>query len=317
MLNNSPHYWGHIKAAITAFGRMFSGIQIVRRHPTDSTKNQTLEIPISYAPKEKWLVRVEQEPELESRVHTILPRMGFEILGYNYDPTRKLARMEKLINGNALSNVTLESSTTDSSTIVTSDGLFANVLVGTNVVGAGIPANAKVVSKESNSSLTISVPATATGTVNLQYQYRTVKQVYTPVPYNINIALYIITKTQEDNLQIVEQILPVFTPEYTVSVNMMPDLQLQNDVPIVLDSIQVQDDYDGDFQTRRFVTTTLSFTLKINLYGGTSNAGIITKTFTKFNPVANVNDPAGASEIAVSEGTVPGGQVIDSWLEEF
>lgn len=211
MLGSTPYYFKHIKNSIIAFGRVFSNVQIVRENPNDSAKNQTLEIPLSYAPKEKWLVRIEQDPTLENQVHTVLPRMAFEITGYAYDATRKLQRMNRVKNISSSANV------------------------------------------------------------------------FTPVPYNIDISLYVLTKTQEDNLQIVEQILPIFTPDYTIKITSVPDLALENDLPIILNSISVQDDYDGDFQTRRFVTTTLTFTLKLNLYRGVDNTGkIINRTITSF-----------------------------------
>ena len=98
---------------------------------------------------------------------------------------------------------------------------------------------------------------------------------FTPVPYNLDINLYVLTKTQEDGLQVLEQILPVFTPEYTLSINAVSEMNLVQDIPIILNGVDVSDEYDGDFETRRFVTHTLSFTLKLNLYGSVSTAGII------------------------------------------
>jgi len=88
--------------------------------------------------------------------------------------------------------------------------------------------------------------------------------VYAPVPYNVTINLYVLTKTQEDALQIIEQILPSFSPEYTMSLNIIPEMNLVQDIPIVLDGISVEDEYEGNFQQRRFVTHTLTFTAKLN-----------------------------------------------------
>lgn len=318
MLNN-PFYNGHIRSAIIAFGRMFSGIQIVRVNPNDATKNQTIDIPLSYAPREKALVRINQDPTLTNQVHTVLPLMSFEILGFTYDASRKLNRMNRIQNKGGISYTSIMSYTVASSTTVTSSSLFANVTVGSKVTGAGIPANTLVASKASDSSLTLNHAATLTTSTptSLTFYVDTLKQTFTPVPYNLDVSLYILTKSQEDNLQIVEQILPVFTPEYTVSIEAMPDLNLQNDVPIVLNSVQMQDDYEGDFQTRRFVTTTLSFTLKLNLYGGVGQAGVITKTIEKFAAVKDLNDTLGAKEILTSIGTTKGGPITDTWTIEF
>jgi len=209
MLNIPPFYHGLTRKVIVAFGSLFSNIKI-ERADNDGTVQQTIVVPLAYAPKEKWLVRIEQDPTLERNVYTTLPRMSFEITGMSYDAQRKVGRMNKIT---------------------------CYKTNGTN-------------------------PATLT-------------QQYAPVPYNIDISLYVLTKTQEDGLQIVEQILPFFTPEFTLSLNAIPDMNVVLDVPIILQSVNVQDDYDGDFQTRRFVTYTLNFTLKANFFGPVGSNGPI------------------------------------------
>ena len=98
---------------------------------------------------------------------------------------------------------------------------------------------------------------------------------YTPVPYNISLQLYIFTATAEDGLQIIEQILPYFQPDYTVTVNMVPKLDIKRDIPIVLGNINYEDSYDGDFTSRRAVIYTINFTAKTYLFGPMSNQGVI------------------------------------------
>jgi hypothetical protein len=98
---------------------------------------------------------------------------------------------------------------------------------------------------------------------------------YTPVPYNVNYSLYSFTATAENGLQIIEQILPYFQPEYTVTVNMIPDLDIKRDVPIILNNINYEDTYNGEFTKRRAVVYTLSFTAKTYLYGPMTNQGVI------------------------------------------
>ena len=88
-----------------------------------------------------------------------------------------------------------------------------------------------------------------------------------PVPYNLDIELYALSKNSDDALQIVEQILPYFQPDYTITVNDMPDMGIKRDVPIVLNSIGYEDDYQGNFEARRAIIYTLSFTAKFYLYG--------------------------------------------------
>ena len=90
---------------------------------------------------------------------------------------------------------------------------------------------------------------------------------YTPVPYNLSFSLYSFTASAEAGLQIVEQIIPFFQPDYTVTINAIPELNIKRDVPIVLNSINYEDTYDGGYTTRRAVIYTLNFTAKTYLFG--------------------------------------------------
>ena len=98
---------------------------------------------------------------------------------------------------------------------------------------------------------------------------------YMPVPYNLEFELYIMAKQSDDALQIVEQILPYFQPDYALTINDMADMGITRDVPIVLNSIGYEDSYDGDFTTRRALIYTLSFTTKFYLYGPVTSAKVI------------------------------------------
>ena len=100
---------------------------------------------------------------------------------------------------------------------------------------------------------------------------------FMPVPYNIGFQLYILSKQSDDALQIVEQILPFFQPEYTVSIREVPDMDIVRDVPIVLNSIGYEDTYEGDFTTRRAIIYTFQFTAKSYVYGPVTTAKPITK----------------------------------------
>lgn len=97
---------------------------------------------------------------------------------------------------------------------------------------------------------------------------------YTPAPYNIEFNLYIMTKYSEDGTKILEQILPFFKPEYTTSVNLidgMPSI----DIPLILNSVSVEDIYEGDFETRKVMMWTLSFTMKGFFFGPQRNKRVI------------------------------------------
>jgi hypothetical protein len=218
MLNENIFYYGVIKKTIISFGRLFSNIRIERREndSVNGTIVQNLHIPISYAPKEKWVTRIDSAPNLENNTYVSLPRMSYEISSISYDSTRKMSKMQKIICNSETSQ----------------------------------------------------------------------KSMYSPVPYDIAITLNILTKTQEDGLQIIEQILPTFTPEYNMSIMIVPDFNVVQNIPIVLNGVSMTDEYDGDFQTRRFVTYNLNFNLKVNLFGPSLDNKIILKTETN---VRNIN----------------------------
>lgn len=234
-----PHYHGIIRKVIVGFGTLFGQIQ-VQRSGADGVVAQTIKVPLAYGPKEKWVVRTEQDPTQLNHTYTTLPRMSFEINGYAYDPSRMNNR-----------NHTIKSFDRGQS-----------------------------------------------------------KSVYSPVPYNIDISLFVLTKGTEDGLTIVEQILPLFAPEYSLNMMAVPELGIRQDVPIVLNSVSKQDDWEGDFQTRRLVIHELSFTAKTFLYGPIKTAGVITHTDT------NVDSRilAYGESIFTSEGDPLTGEItLEEW----
>jgi len=99
-----------------------------------------------------------------------------------------------------------------------------------------------------------------------------IKKTYMPVPYNMQFELSIMAKLNDDALQIVEQILPYFQPAYNLSIKLVEPIREKRDIPIVLENITMQDDYEGDFTTRRVLTYTLRFTAKTYLFGPSSSA---------------------------------------------
>ena len=205
------HFYNEgLRKLTIAFGQLFNNIVLQNTSSTGAVTKR-IRVPLAYAPKEKFLVRLEQQANLQGdrEVAITLPRLGFEITGLSYDASRKLNKMNKTI---------------------------------------------RVKSSEEGKKQNFN---------------------YTPVPYNINFSLYSFTATAENGLQIVEQILPFFQPEYTVTMNVIPELQIKRDIPIILNSVNYEDTYSGDFTTRRAVVYTLSFTAKTYLYGPMSNQGVI------------------------------------------
>ena len=204
------YYNEGIRKLTIAFGQLFNNI-IIENTSSTGAVTRRIRVPLAYAPKEKFLVRLEQQANLQGdrEVAISLPRMGFEITGLSYDASRKLTKMQKTV---------------------------------------------RVKSNEDGKKLNFN---------------------YTPVPYNINFSLYSFTATAENGLQIVEQILPFFQPDYTVSIRVLPEMNLIRDVPIILNGVQYEDNYDGEFTRRRAVVYTLNFTAKTYIYGPMSNQGVI------------------------------------------
>lgn len=98
------------------------------------------------------------------------------------------------------------------------------------------------------------------------------KKVYLPVPYNMQFELSIMSKLNDDVLQIIEQILPFFQPAYSMTIELVDIINEKRDIPVVLENITMQDDYEGNFSTRRVLTYTLRFTAKTYLFGPVSSA---------------------------------------------
>jgi hypothetical protein len=99
--------------------------------------------------------------------------------------------------------------------------------------------------------------------------------VYNPVPYNIDMKLHIYVKNNEDGTKIIEQILPFFTPDWTISMNLVPEMGITQDIPIIMNNVSFQDTYDGDFKERRAIVWTLDFTIKAYFYGPVRTSNII------------------------------------------
>lgn len=217
-------YHETIRRMVVTFGTIFNNINLVRK---DNNGNivQKMKVPLAYGPKQKFLTRLDQDANLDSKVAITLPRLGFEIQNLAYDPARKLNRVQKF-------------------------------------------------KKAKNSS---------TKLVDSQYM---------PVPYNLDFELYAMAKQSDDALQMIEQIVPYFQPDYTVTINDMSDMGIKRDVPIILNSINYEDSYRGDFTERRAIIYTLNFTCKFYLYGPVTSDKVIKQVQVDQYSDLPVNTPA-------------------------
>jgi hypothetical protein len=212
---------------------MFNDIEISRK--TGNTTTQQMKVPINYAPMQKILARINQDPQLNAPAIT-LPRMSFEMTGMTYAPDRKLTSVTKLVKSGG------------------ADGDMTSM--------------------------------------------------FAPAPYDIEFQLNVMTKYNEDGTKIIEQILPFFKPDCTVSVKLIDELGTYFDIPIVLNSVSQEDTYEGDFETRRALIWTLNFTMKGYFFGPVSTKKQITFVDVDVAPVAEFADgqPGNveASQISVS-----------------
>jgi len=220
---NQTWYYGTIRKYIILFGTLFNNIY-VNREDANGELIQTLKIPLTYAPKEKMLARLQGDPNLNRPFAMLLPAMSFEITGMTYDSTRKLNTVNKFVQA---------------------------------------------------------IDADATTKQKFQYN---------PVPYNINLNLNIMVKNAEDGNKILEQILPYFTPEWSATLNLVPELDIKHDIPIILNTIDIQDVYEGAFIERKTLIWTLSFTLKGYIFGPVRKQSIIKFANTSLYPVARAED---------------------------
>jgi len=208
-----------LRKTVIGFGTLFNNINI-RHADASGTNFSTMKVPLAYGPMQKFLARIQQQPDLNREIAITLPRLSFEMQGLQYDPTRKTGIAQTFLTQN-----------------------------GTNA-----------------------------------------KKVYMPVPYNISFELSIMAKLSDDALQILEQIVPYFQPSFNITVNLISSIGEKKDIPIVLESINYSDQYEGGFESRRTIIYTLAFTAKTYLFGPVADSpeGLIKKVDVDFYGNTNI-----------------------------
>lgn len=205
-------YHQRTRTAVAIFGRLFSDLYVLRPNRSQ------LKVPLAYAPRQKFLERIRQQPDLDNdqKVAVKLPRMSFEMIDMSYDPTRQLAKTTNFTSGG---------------TITTRNKFFA------------------------------------------------------AVPYNLQFQLHIYARSQDDALQLVEQIIPFFGPQYNVTIIPFPQSHptVREDVPLTITGVDVTDDYEGDVASRRTIIYTISFDMKVNYYSAIPDDKIIKEARLNFN----------------------------------
>ncbi len=192
------------------FGNLFDSITLYRFKP-DLTESERFIVPIAYASKERYVMRLEEDLNLDKKVQLTLPRMSFEMAGLSYDSSRKQNTNIKNFSGTPPSGVLSQ---------------------------------------------------------------------YNPVPYNFDFNLYIYVRNIEDGTQIIEHILPFFTPDYTIKLNLIPEMGIIKEVPVILNSTQHEITYEGGRENEtRMIVWTLNFTVKGFIFGKVTETSVINRAF--------------------------------------
>ena len=199
-----------IRKTVVGFGTLFNNIELHKKDPSTGDILEVEKVPLAYGPKQKFLTRLEQNPDVGRKVAITLPRIYFEMTGITYDSSRKTSPVQKFRtsvddNGNEL------------------------------------------------------------------------KMQYVPVPYDMEFELGIIAKDQDTGLQILEQILPFFQPNFNITLNMISEMDEKKDIAIVLNNVSYEDQWDDSFYERRYIIYTLNFTMKSYLYGPYNTSDVIKK----------------------------------------
>ena len=191
-------YHRKVRTCVAIFGKLFNNLYVVRT-------NSQVKVPLSYAPKDKYLERIRENPNLteDTQVAIKLPRLSFEITSISYDAQRQLAKV---------GNFTTNSSSGE----------------------------------------------------NTKRQ-----RFFNPVPYSINFQLNAYAKSQDDALQIVEQILPTFNPQYALTIKPFATEypSFKEDIQVILQSVSFSDDFEGAMEQRRTIKYRLDFEMKLSYHG--------------------------------------------------
>lgn len=201
-----------IRKMVVGFGNLFNNISL-SRYDSDGNEVEKFLVPILYGGKEKYVSRLEGDPNLDKKVQITLPIMSFELVNLKYDSARKLNTNKKITYHSGESDKTLS--------------------------------------------------------------------VFNPVPFDFEFELIAYVRNIEDGAQLMEKILPYFTPDYTIALNLVPEMGIVKQLPIILNDVSNTIDYEGEYDSKvRIIMWTLNFTIKGYLYGPITEPKIIRTSIT-------------------------------------
>jgi hypothetical protein len=237
---STPQYNRVIRKLVVGFGNLFNEISLVRYNP-DLSEAERFLIPIAYATKERYVMRLEDDYTLDKKVQVALPRLSFEMTGLSYDSSRKQNTNIKNFAG-------------------TSTGVVAQ---------------------------------------------------YNPVPYNFDFSLYLYVRNIEDATQVLEHIIPYFTPDYTIKLNLIPEMGIVKEIPVILNTTSHEILYEGDRdQETRMIIWTLNFTVKGFIFGKSSTTGIIKTSITNILNDIGPDDVVAFNMSAAGVGSYQAGETV-------
>ena len=237
---STPQYNRVIRKLVVGFGNLFNEISLVRYNP-DLSEAERFLIPIAYATKERYVMRLEEDYTLDKKVQVALPRLSFEMTGLSYDSSRK-------------QNTNIKN--------------FAQ---------------------------------TSTGVVAQ----------YNPVPYNFDFSLYLYVRNIEDATQVLEHIIPYFTPDYTIKLNLIPEMGIVKEIPVILNTTSHEILYEGDRdQETRMIIWTLNFTVKGFIFGKSSTTGIINTSITNILNDIGTDDVVAFNMSDTGVGSYQAGETV-------
>ena len=221
-----------MRKLVVGFGNLFDKITLVR-YNADNSEAERFLVPIAYAAKEDYVMRLEGDYNLDKKVQMTLPRMSFQMTGMKYDSSRKL-------------NTNVKSFAQQPS-----DGISSQ---------------------------------------------------YNPVPYDFDFSLFIYVRNIEDGTQLIEHIIPYFTPDYTIKLNLIPEMGITKEIPIILNSVDMPVDFEGDRERdTRIIIWTLDFTVKGFIFGAVTDNIKIIKT-----SITNIYNEISPSDVVIFKMTTPG-----------
>ena len=220
----TPFYHKRVRKSVALFGALFNNLYVTRTDAAGKVLSQE-KVPLSYAPKRKFIERLTEHGDLENdtQVAVKLPRMSFELTSLAYASERQVTKTQKIIRNSSGDTRTL---------------------------------------------------------------------LYNGVPYNLFFQLNIYAKNQDECLQILEQIIPYFAPQYTITIKPFDDYpEIKEDVPITIMATSFQDDFEGTMEQRRTILYTIDFELKANFYGPIGDRAVIREVKNNFYLMGDSDTP--------------------------